>query len=41
MQEYLNRVLRIVQQEGEAIAADASGELRSEDVADEIGRRRA
>jgi len=37
MQQYLNRVLRIVQQEGEAIAADARGEPYSEDVADEVG----
>lgn len=36
MQEYLTRVLRIVQQEGEAIAADARGDVRSEDVAVEI-----
>lgn len=36
MQEYLARVLRIVQQEGEAIAADAQGDVRSEDVAVEI-----
>ncbi|MNJ00870.1 hypothetical protein D3C73_1603170 [compost metagenome] len=36
MQEYLARVLRIVQQEGEAIAADARGDVRSEDVAVEI-----
>ena len=36
MQEYLARVLRIVQQEGEAIAADAQGDVRSEDVALEI-----
>jgi hypothetical protein len=36
IQEYLTRVLRIVQQEGEAIAADAQGDVRSEDVAVEI-----
>jgi predicted nucleic acid-binding Zn-ribbon protein len=36
MQEYLTRVLRIVQQEGEAITADAQGDVRSEDVAIEI-----
>lgn len=36
MQEYLARVLRIVQQEGEAITADAHGDIRSEDVAVEI-----
>ncbi len=38
LQEYLNRVLRIVQQEGEAIAADAEGDLYSSQVADEIDR---
>ncbi len=38
LQEYLNRVLRIVQQEGEAIAADAKGDLYSAQVADEIER---
>jgi len=38
LQEYLNRVLRIVQQEGEAIAADARGDLYSAEVADEIDR---
>lgn len=38
MQEYLTRVLRIVQQEGEAIAADARGDVRSEDVAAELAR---
>jgi hypothetical protein len=38
LQEYLNRVLRIVQQEGEAIAADAAGDLHSSEVADEIDR---
>jgi hypothetical protein len=38
LQEYLNRVLRIVQQEGEAIAADAEGDLHSSQVADEIDR---
>jgi hypothetical protein len=36
LQEYLNRVLRIVQQEGEAITAAAAGDLYSEEVADEI-----
>jgi hypothetical protein len=36
LQEYLNRVLRIVQQEGEAIAANAKGDLHSGEVADEI-----
>ncbi len=36
MQEYLNRVLRIVQQEGEAVAANARGDLYSEEVAVEL-----
>lgn len=36
MQEYLVRVLRIVQQESEAIAAAQSGDLYSEEVAAEI-----
>ncbi|MBX3478458.1 MAG: hypothetical protein KF910_12670 [Brevundimonas sp.] len=36
MQEYLVRVLRIVQQEGEAVTADARGDIRSEDVAAEL-----
>ena len=36
LQEYLNRVLRIVQQEGEAIAANAKGDLYSEEVALEL-----
>jgi hypothetical protein len=36
LQEYLNRVLRIVQQEGEAIAADADGDLHAGQVAEEI-----
>jgi gamma-glutamyl phosphate reductase len=36
LQEYLARVLRIVQQEGEAIAADQRGDLYSEDVALEL-----
>jgi len=35
-QEYLARVLRIVQQEGEAVAASAAGDLYSEDVAVEL-----
>lgn len=35
-QEYLNRVLRIVQQEGEAIAAASAGDLLSEEVAEEL-----
>jgi hypothetical protein len=41
LQEYLNRVLRIVQQEGEAIAASAAGDVYSEEVADEISRETA
>jgi hypothetical protein len=36
MQEYLARVLRIVQQEGEAIGAAAKGDLFSEDVSAEL-----
>ncbi len=36
LQEYLNRVFRIVQQEGEAIAANAKGDLYSEEVALEL-----
>ena len=36
MQEYLVRVLRIVQQESEAIAAAQAGDLYSEEVAAEI-----
>lgn len=36
VQEYLTRVLRIVQQEGEAIAANKGGDLYSEEVAEEI-----
>ena len=35
-QEYLARVLRIVQQEGEAIGASGAGDLYSEDVAKEL-----
>ena len=35
-QEYLARVLRIVQQEGEAIAAADKGDLYSEEVAVEL-----
>ncbi len=35
-QEYLARVLRIIQQEGEAIAANQKGDLYSEDVAKEL-----
>jgi hypothetical protein len=36
MQEYIARVLRIVQQEGEAITAGTNGDLYSEDVAVEL-----
>ncbi len=35
-QEYLARVLRIVQQEGEAVEAESSGDLYSEEVAAEV-----
>jgi hypothetical protein len=35
-QEYIARVLRIVQQEGEAISATAKGDLHSHDVAVEL-----
>jgi hypothetical protein len=35
-QEYIARVLRIIQQEGEAIAASGSGDLYSEEVAREL-----
>jgi hypothetical protein len=35
-QEYIARVLRIIQQEGEAIAASGSGDLYSEEVAVEL-----
>jgi hypothetical protein len=35
-EEYIARVLRIVQQEGEAIAAQAGGDLYSEEVATEL-----
>lgn len=38
LQEYLARILRIVQQEGEAIAATARGEPASEDVAVELAQ---
>jgi hypothetical protein len=38
MQEYLTRVLRIVQQEAEAVEANAAGDLYSEDVAVEVSR---
>jgi hypothetical protein len=37
-QEYINRILRIVQQEAEAIEAAAKGDLASEDVAVEIAQ---
>lgn len=38
-QEYLARVLRIVQQEGEAIEAEAKGDLYSEQVAAEVAEK--
>lgn len=38
MQEYLTRVLRIVQQEAEAVEANAAGDLYSEEVAVEVSR---
>lgn len=41
MQEYLTRVLRIVQQEAEAADADAGGDLYSEEVSVEISRAEA
>lgn len=37
-QEYLTRVLRILQQEAEAIDAAAKGDLASEDVAVEVAK---
>jgi hypothetical protein len=37
-QEYLARILRIVQQEGEAVAHAAQGDIASEDVAEELLR---
>jgi len=37
-QEYLARILRIVQQEGEAVAHAAQGDVASEDVAEELRR---
>jgi hypothetical protein len=40
-QEYLARVLRIIQQEGEAIAANQKGDLYSEDVAKELAAETA
>jgi hypothetical protein len=36
VQEYLARILRIVQQEGEAVAHTARGDVASEDVAAEL-----
>ncbi len=41
MQEYLARVLRIVQQEAEAVEAGAAGDLYSEEVAVEVSRAEA
>lgn len=41
MQEYLARVLRIVQQEAEAVEATAQGDLYSEEVAIEIAEGKA
>lgn len=38
MQEYLTRVLRIVQQEAEAVDANAAGDLYSEEVAVEVSK---
>lgn len=38
MQEYLTRVLRIVQQEAEAVEANTAGDLYSEEVAVEVSR---
>jgi len=38
IQEYLTRILRIVQQEGEAIGHAARGDVASEDVAAELQR---
>jgi hypothetical protein len=38
LQEYLTRVLRIVQQEGEAVGAAAAGDLYSEEVSLELAR---
>jgi len=38
VQEYLTRILRIVQQEGEAVAHHARGDVASEDVAAEMLR---
>ena len=41
MQEYLTRILRIVQQEAEAVEANAAGDLYSEEVAVEVSRAEA
>ena len=41
MQEYLTRVLRIVQQEAEAVEANVAGDLYSEEVAVEVSRAEA
>ena len=41
MQEYLTRVLRIVQQEAEAVEANAAGDLFTEEVAVEVSRAEA
>ncbi len=41
MQEYLTRVLRIVQQEAEAVEANSRGDLLSEEVAVEISAAEA
>jgi len=38
IQEYLARILRIVQQEGEAVTHAAAGDVASEDVAAELHR---
>ena len=38
MQEYLTRILRIVQQEAEAVEANTAGDLYSEEVAVEVSR---
>ncbi len=40
-QEYIDRVLRILQQQGQAAAADARGDVYSEDVAVIISRDEA
>lgn len=37
-QEYINRVLRIVQQQAQAVEADARGDVSSEDVAAVVSR---